>query len=255
MEKDECKCGSLARMAEDPKNSVEFDARLNEYHIRRADGSGYSLIYFCPFCGGNAPKSERASLSQRLTDAERQRLGELTKDLRTVQDVIAAFGEPDTRRPIGMTVVTPEKEGAPETTLACPVMTYTRLSDVADVHVTVYPADKVGISFQGKPILVQQRQELRIRPAAKPPEPEPQIDTSRRYDVYCAEPYQKTVVYRNARFKGAGSLLLPAGAHAGFSQFVELEQANGQSVFISRGSILRFCGPGTELAAEVLAPK
>jgi hypothetical protein len=61
--------------------------------------------------------------------------------------VIAAFGEPDTRRPVGMTVVAPEKEGVPETSQAYPVMTYNRLSDVADVHVTVYPADKVGISF------------------------------------------------------------------------------------------------------------
>jgi hypothetical protein len=33
MERDECKCGLLARMAEDQKHPVEFDPRLNEYHF------------------------------------------------------------------------------------------------------------------------------------------------------------------------------------------------------------------------------
>lgn len=157
MKRAECKCGTLARLAEDPKNSVEFDPRLNEYHIKRTDGSGYSLIYFCPLCGGSAPKSQRGNLFYRLTDAEQQRLAQLTKELQTVQDVIAAFGEPDIGQPVGIIVVTREKEGVPETTQAYPVMIYTRLSAVADVHVTVYPADKVGISFQGKPKLVQPR--------------------------------------------------------------------------------------------------
>ena len=63
------------------------------------------------------------------------------------------------------------------------------------------------------------------------------------------------VVYRNARFRGAGSLLLPPAARTGFSEFVELEQANGQSVFISRHFIFRFCEPGTEPAPEVVASK
>ncbi len=104
-------------------------------------------------------------------------------------------------------------------------------------------------------MLVKQTHELHVSPSTKPPELEPQIDTSRRYDVYCAEPNGRIVVYRNALFKGAGSLLLSPGTRTGCSQFVELEQANGQTVFISRGSIFRFCEPGAVLTAEAITPK
>src|SRR5215467_7303905 len=164
-ERDECNCGHLARLAADPREVIEFDARLNEYHILRKDGSGYSLIYFCPLCGGRAPKSQRSSLFHRLTEAERHRLTELTKDLRTVQEVAAALGEPDVQG-LRLTVTAPEKEGQPETTQTYPAMTYSKLSDTAIINVQVYPDDKVGITFQGKPRLVQQTHEIHIAPNA-----------------------------------------------------------------------------------------
>ncbi len=249
---DECKCGLLARMAEDPRNAVDFDPQLNEYHIMRKGDGGYSLIYFCPFCGGRAPKSQRSGLFQRLTDAERHRLTELTKNLRTVQEVVAALGEPDVKG-LSMAVTTPEKDGVPETTRSYPVMTYTKLSDIANVNVRVYPTDRVAITFQGKAMLVQQTHEVHMSPSAKPPEPEPQIDTRKRYDVYCIEPNREIVVYRNALFKGAGTLLPPPGGRM-YPDFLELEQGNGQSIFISRSSIFRFCEPGTAVMAEVVAP-
>ena len=252
-EKGECTCGLLAKLADDPKHPVEFDPRLNEYHITRKDEGGYSLIYFCPFCGGSAPKSKRAQLFHTLTDTERQRLCDVTKNLRTVQDVTSAFGEPDTRS--DMVVTTPKTKGMPETTQSYPVMTYTKLSDIANVHVKIHPTDRVEITFQTKPMLVQQTVEPHFSRSAPPPEPEPQIDTSKRYDIYCVEPNQKVVVYRNALFKGAGSLLPSPGTRGGFSQFVELEQQNGQSVFVSRGSVFRFCQPGTALVGEAVAPK
>jgi hypothetical protein len=254
-DKGECTCGGLARMADDPKDPVEFDPKLNEYHIPRQGNGGYSLVNFCPLCGGKAPASKRGSLFQRLDHAEQQRLFELTKDLHTAQDVVAALGEPDARRPLGMMVFATEKEGAPQTTQSYPMMIYSKLSDSADVHVTVYPTDKVGITFQSKAMLVKQTHEAHFIPNPKPPEPEPQIDTNRRYDIYCSEPGQTIVVYRNARFKEAGSLLTSPGVRGGFSQFVELEQANGQSVFVGRGSVFRFCEPGTQSQAEPILAK
>ncbi len=78
LREDECQCGHLARMAENPKDPVQFDRRLNEYHIMRQGNGGYSVIYFCPFCGGRAPNSQRSSLFHRLTEEERHRLTELT---------------------------------------------------------------------------------------------------------------------------------------------------------------------------------
>jgi len=110
------------------------------------------MIYHCPFCGGRAPKSRRVDLFHRLTDAEQRRLCELTKSLRTIQDVTAALGEPDIRQPIGLVSTTPERDGNPETTQSYPVLIYTRLSDIADVYVRIDPNDRVSINFQGKAI-------------------------------------------------------------------------------------------------------
>lgn len=144
-----CDCGSLQHMADEPNCPVEFDAGLNEYHIVH-QGGGYSMIYYCPFCGGRVPKSRRDRLFQTITDAEQHRLCELTKGMRTVEDVIRAFGEPDVQQSIGMAITTPEKEGQPGTTQAYPGMIYKKLSTIADVYVTLYPNDRVAIRFQGK---------------------------------------------------------------------------------------------------------
>jgi hypothetical protein len=141
----------LEHAADDPKCPVEFDAELNEYHLVRGP-KDYLLIYYCPFCGGSPPKSRRGRLFHALTDTERQRLVMLTKDMRTFQDVSRALGEPDIKQPVGLVITKPEREGKPETTQSYPVMIYQKLSDVADVHVTIYPTDRVGISFQGKAV-------------------------------------------------------------------------------------------------------
>jgi len=147
--KDICDCGVLERMADDLKCPVEFDAALNEYHITR-EGGGFSMIYYCPFCGGSTPKSRRSQLFQRITEDEKRRLCDLTKDMRTVEDVTAAFGEPNIYHKVGQVSTMSERDGKPETTRSYPVMVYTKLSDTAEVYVAVYPTDRVGIRFQGK---------------------------------------------------------------------------------------------------------
>ena len=151
--KDICDCGVLEHASREPDHAIRWDERLQEYHIVYGKGSEM-MIYYCPFCGGSTPKSRRSLLFHTLTHAERQRLCDLTKDTRTVQDVISAFGEPDIRQPVGMVQTMPEKDGQPETTKSYPVMIYTQLSETADVHVTIYPEDRVGISFQGKEVRV-----------------------------------------------------------------------------------------------------
>jgi hypothetical protein len=80
------------------------------------------------------------------------RLSKLTKDFHTLDDVIAALGEPDIDQPTGMIVTTPERDGKPGTTKAYRMMIYTRLSDVAEVHVLVYAKDNLAIHFQGKEV-------------------------------------------------------------------------------------------------------
>jgi len=81
------------------------------------------------------------------------------------------------------------------------------------------------------------------RNEGSPKPPRGLVDTSRRYDVYCTEQTQEVVVYRNALFKGAKSLL-PKHQDDSLSEFVELEQADGQTFFIARYSVIKFCEPG-----------
>jgi Domain of unknown function (DUF6980) len=145
----ECKDGHLEQLADDPTTPVEFDAELNEYHIAREDG-GHWMIYYCPLCGGSAPKSRRDQLFHKLTEVERRRLVDLTQHLKTLDEVLATFGPPDLDQPTGFVKVIPERDGKPETTERFRVLIYQKLSDTADVRVTVYPNDRVGIGFQGK---------------------------------------------------------------------------------------------------------
>jgi len=154
-----CRCGFLERQANHPDSPIRFDPELSEYHFVHRTSKGNEsrmMIYHCPFCGGKAPKSRRDNLFHRLPLAEMRRLGELTHNLRTVQEVTAAFGRPDINRPNGMISTTPERDGNPETTQAYPEMIYNKLSDVADVRVLIYPNDRVVISFEGKEIKATQ---------------------------------------------------------------------------------------------------
>jgi hypothetical protein len=87
--------------------------------------------------------------------------------------------------------------------------------------------------------------------------PEPQfdsVDTSKRYDVYCSEGNQQVVVYRNALFKRRSTLLSTHQLDFG-AEFLELEQANGQTVYLSLLSVLRFCEHGSEIVGEIIPPK
>jgi ATP-dependent Clp protease ATP-binding subunit ClpA len=87
-----------------------------------------------------------------------------------------------------------------------------------------------------------------------PAETPASIDTSKRYDVYCTERNQQVVVYRNALFKGR-SKLLSTRQHDFGTDFLELEQSNGQTVYLSIHSVIKFCAPGAEIAGEIMPPK
>ena len=65
------------------------------------------------------------------------------------------------------------------------------------------------------------------------------IDKSKRYDVYCRSWFNRLIVFRNVLFKRVARL------HVGhFHDWIELEQADGQVVFISVNSIEMFCETG-----------
>ena len=80
------------------------------------------------------------------------------------------------------------------------------------------------------------------------------LDSRKRYDVYCRERNQELVVYRNALFKGTKKLL-QTNQDDNLSEFVELEQADGQTIFVARSSIIKFCEHGMTPGAETVSGK
>jgi hypothetical protein len=146
-----CDCHWLERAAEDPEWPVEFDERLNEYHLRHGSGQGQAPIYHCPFCGGAAPRSRRAKLFARVHHEEAKRLHELTKSLRTVDEVLATLGKPDFDRDAGLTDEVPERDGKAGQTEVFRTLVYSGKSATADIHVTLLRGGEVkSIGFLGK---------------------------------------------------------------------------------------------------------
>ena len=92
----------------------------------------------------------------------------------------------------------------------------------------------------------------------KPQKPEPQksqrepVDISKRYDVYCREG-DREVVYRNALFKGIRTLFQKENTDL-WAEYMELEQADGQTIFIARQSVMKFSEHGTT-SSEVPNPR
>jgi hypothetical protein len=90
------------------------------------------------------------------------------------------------------------------------------------------------------------------KPTGGPPKAKAQvdmIDTSKRYDVYCTERNNEVVVYRNALFKGRKKLF-PMDRDPLFSEFLELEQEDGQTLFVPGASVIKFCEPGVKPGSE-----
>lgn len=85
----------------------------------------------------------------------------------------------------------------------------------------------------------------------KDPELAPQVDTTKRYDVYSARYNGQAVVYRNVLFIGSRNLY-SCGDFDMLAQFLELEHPNGARVFISRHGIFSFCEHGKTMGAEWL---
>jgi len=80
-----------------------------------------------------------------------------------------------------------------------------------------------------------------------------QIDTDKRYDIYVSETQNRIIVYRGAMFRGKRRLS-GGGEFDRFSEFFEIEQSNGQSVFVGRFALVKFCETGTELTESQIMP-
>jgi ATP-dependent Clp protease ATP-binding subunit ClpA len=86
-------------------------------------------------------------------------------------------------------------------------------------------------------------------PRPKPPKSEREpVDISRRYDVYSGERDQQ-VIYRNVLFKGVRTLFAKTEYDV-VSEYLELEQVDGQTIFIARAWVIKFCEHGNTPSSE-----
>lgn len=77
------------------------------------------------------------------------------------------------------------------------------------------------------------------------------LDLAQRYDVYCSEQDGRQTIYRNVQFKSVKSVSPPDDSDQKWD-FVELAEANGQTVFVAKATILRFCPAGAQPDVENL---
>jgi hypothetical protein len=124
-----CTCKYLQNAADDPDNPIEFDVRTAEFHF--VYGDNMLVIYHCPFCGGAAPESKRALLFTQIPHAEQERLQELLREVKTIDDAIRKFGKPDLED-VSISKFQEREEVAPRVEPHRTIR-YEDLSDVADV--------------------------------------------------------------------------------------------------------------------------
>jgi len=144
-----CQCGLPQSASEEPESPVVFDAKMGEYRFTHS-GGGYAVIYHCPWCGGALPASKRASLFETITQAELDRLLQLTAHLKTVTDAIDAFGRPDEEQAQGMTIRVLTTEDQPSRVTTHRTLTFRNVSETADVILTDHAPDRVSFTFVGK---------------------------------------------------------------------------------------------------------
>jgi len=144
-----CNCNWPRDVSAEPDNSIRLDEATGEYQFITPRG-GALTIYHCPFCGGVMPRSRRADLFAYITEAELQRLDRLTRDIKTVDDAVRALGRPDRDTPGGLRVRTPAKGRRPPHVASCRVLTFTSVSDTADVDLADWGPEGIRFSFRGK---------------------------------------------------------------------------------------------------------
>ena len=149
-----CKCDFLRQAADDPRLPIVFDKLTGEYHFqyREGDTEAFStlVIYHCPFCGGAAPKSQRALLFHVIPSEEELRLVALLEGITSVEAAIHKLGEPDEDDPRGTGVRMPERDGQPPTMQWFRTLRYKKLSKVADVWITARADGRASWQLQGK---------------------------------------------------------------------------------------------------------
>lgn len=136
-----CSCEWLKNAAADERFPIEYDVESNQFKLRceLGDGElGYTVMHFCPFCGGKAPDVKKEQNFAQLSEQELLRLQELTRQIKSIEDAFRILGEPQ--------LAQVEQEFLE----AARSLTYQNISEAATIHITEYGQGDVRIVFQEK---------------------------------------------------------------------------------------------------------
>lgn len=131
-DREKCECGWLQNAATDPDHPVKFDPQANEFNIVKGDRS--IRIYHCPFCGGKAPESLRSTFFAHVSSEENERLVLLGTGVESLAQIVQKLGQPSRDDPVGAGMGMPAPDGQITQFLSYRVLTYTQLSQVADLQ-------------------------------------------------------------------------------------------------------------------------
>jgi hypothetical protein len=146
-----CTCRYLEHAADDPEMPIVWNEQVGEFQFRYGRrGREMLIIYHCPFCGGAAPKSKRELLFAQIPPKEEARLAALLQSVTTIDDCIAALGQPDEDQVDRM--FKPEDDNEPPRIEYPRRVVYSRLSKVALVEITERPDGSAFWQLVGKPI-------------------------------------------------------------------------------------------------------
>lgn len=149
----DCTCEYLQRAADDPDVPIRFEASTGEYQfIYPAEvwGQATLIVFHCPFCGGAAPKSKREQLFHVVSNAEEERLKELLRLIKTIEDALERLGSPDSDTPFASSLTTAPEDGEPARTSYERALEYSFLSETVDVSIIEGPGGRVSFSISGK---------------------------------------------------------------------------------------------------------
>jgi len=144
-----CRCGRLDDTVANEDVPLNYDRELREFYLTDARGGKYA-IYCCPSCGGRTPPSLRDQHFARIPDSELDRLFDMVHGLQSEDDVLQALGQPDEELEGG--VISQQQNGEPGRTVLHRVLVYERLSDTADLQVSVFGSGKTEFAFAPKPL-------------------------------------------------------------------------------------------------------
>ncbi len=151
-----CTCDWLKNAADDARFPIEYDRESNEFKLCCQLGGGeigYTVLHYCPFCGGKAPDIRKEQTFAQISEQEFLRLQELTRQINSIEDAFRILGKPELGNPeLGEAELGEPELGQAEQELLEVVrsLTYQNVSDTAVIHITEYEQGNVRIVIQEK---------------------------------------------------------------------------------------------------------